>query len=964
MFIKLSFFASALLAPIFTNAQVDPSIDWKTMHLPHFELVFDARHQDLANIYAARLEGAQQNLSLMFPPGPGKTTVVMDDRTDLTNGSATTFPYPLIMVYPVLPAAQDSIGEYSDWAAELVTHEYAHVLAMNPQRGVVSGLSYIFGNIMMPNLLLPNWWHEGLAVEMETRFSTAGRLRSPIEDAWLRSYAADESWNSVSLAQANELGIPTWPYGARPYLIGSVMWSEMMQMQNSSAKDLSWSYGGRFPYLINQPALDILGMYYRDVYKKTNASVGQKLQQQLETLQKVTPSLTTSMNLKDLEGFSPSISPDGLKMAFIGKDETTRRSIRILERPNLETPFDASQLKDTLNARNGEESSDMKAPIPHDEVPGGSISRISWLPNSDDVVFDRVDELNWFHETSDLYLYNITKAKVTRLSRGLRAREPALSPDGEHIVFVQIFPGKTELGVFDISTKTAHTILVTPLQSRCSYPSYVDATRILFSYRENGVEGLKIFDLKTNSTQSILTNFPNPHFAKMIDGHLLFASTKNGVYNLYLSDREWKTAKPITHTLTGIFESDWDFKRNEYYLSEQTSRGVKLSRLETPADLPENLPTVRPLFEDRYPAFAPTVVPAETIQQAVVDDYSPWSYLLPRYWIPMYNWDSFSSYLSASTSSQDPLGKHIWSAFGQYDLNYQRTGYEITYQNGQTPAQILSVLSNLTVVLPGNVPETTVFDSVQIDWQLADWSPYLQAGFGWSWLGRSTPGGANTNQAGPSINVAYANFTQSGAQVSPESGMGGSLNYTSFLAGSSQLAFNELQLSFVKYWSSFLPKRHALMTKFQSYYIDQPIGANYAYTSSQGVYANTILPQYLMRGYAPGAFQGRVLNNLNLEYRFPLRPLYVGWDTSPIFLKRLYGVFVVDGANVDGYAYDSSAQVYRNIGLSQSFWSAGAEGRIDTTLGYKFGVTVYGGIYTPVGTTIGSGFNVGFGLYL
>lgn len=39
------------------------------------------------------------------------------------------------------------------------------------------------GSIVAPTLLLPRWWHEGIAVEMETRFSNFGRLRSTYQDA-------------------------------------------------------------------------------------------------------------------------------------------------------------------------------------------------------------------------------------------------------------------------------------------------------------------------------------------------------------------------------------------------------------------------------------------------------------------------------------------------------------------------------------------------------------------------------------------------------------------------------------------------------------------------------------------------------------------------------------------------------------------------------------------------------------
>lgn len=951
-------------------AQVDPDIDWKRMRLPHFDLIYDAQQQELAKIYAARLEGSYDLLTPLFPEPPSRISVVMDDRTDLTNGSATTFPYPLIMVYPVLPTPQDSIGEYKDWASELVTHESTHIYAMNPQRGAVNVLSYLFGSIMSPNILLPRWWHEGLAVENETRFSGAGRLRSPQEDAWLRSYVVDNRLSELTLAEANEVSIPTWPYGARPYILGSAMWSEMTAMKGTQPeKDLSWAYAGRMPYFINGPAEDSLGMNYQGLFDRTMKTIETRGKKQLSELKVVPPSKTSSVHLDEVESFSPTVSPDGLKLAFISKDETERRFLSVLQRPNRNVPFDASQLRNSFGTKFGEASSEMHAPVPHDtesDPPGGTITRLAWFPNSNKILFDKIEILNWFHETSDLYTYDLKTGKKDRLSYGLRAREPALSPSGANIAYIKVLPGKTNLEIMNVASKHSTVLFAAPLQARCSHPSFLNENEIVFSYRDNGVEKILRLNISAHTTHQILGEFPNANYPEMENGKFLFTSSKNGVHNLYASNEDLQTARPVSHSLTGVFESTWDPHRNEYYLTEQTSHGLKLLRVEKSEAqrLPANLPQVKPFFADRYPDHAPGLAANSTVSKAEVTDYSVWKYMLPRYWMPLFYWDSFSDYIAASTSAQDPLNKHMWAANVIYDLNYEHTGYNLSYQNNTTSAQIPLVYSDMTVTLPGVIPERIQYGHLEADWEITAWSPYWRAGPGWTWEARTLPG-LTTTQSGPSLTAFYSDINQSGAQISPENGIGGSATWTYFIPQSNYLSYNQVELSIVKYWSSFLPKREALMAKFQSFIVDQNIAdSNYAFTTSQALFYNTPYPQYLARAYPTGEFQGRVLNQATFEYRLPLNWLYYGWGTTPAFFKQLHGSIVADGANLIGFAYDLNSQVYRAVDLTRSFWGVGGELLLDTTIGYQFPITFYTGLYFPLERSLNPGPNIALGIYL
>ena len=311
----LTFFSHSL------NAQVLPSIEWRVRHLKHFDLIYDASHQELADLYTSQIEKIADMLQPYFPEHTARTALVINDRTDQVNGFATPFPYSMIQIFPVQPGAADSIGEYHDWSWELITHEYTHILAIEPRRGIVSGLRGVFGSIVVPNILLPRWWHEGLAVEMETRFSSGGRLRSIYQDATITAMVRDGQWKQVQLAEINETGLSTWPYGSRPYLYGSVMWSYMLDKYKMKAvQDLTWSYAGRLPYLTNDPARQYLDTEYEEIFAEAMRDTETRVLARLEQLRKVPPTRFESLNLPFTESMSPALSPDGLKLAFVSRD--------------------------------------------------------------------------------------------------------------------------------------------------------------------------------------------------------------------------------------------------------------------------------------------------------------------------------------------------------------------------------------------------------------------------------------------------------------------------------------------------------------------------------------------------------------------------------------------------------------------------------------------------------------------
>lgn len=624
----VTFSLTMLSAPVAT-AQVNPEKNWKQLSLESFDLIYDAQNQQLAEIYAQRLRALTPIYRDYWVNIPPKTVFVLNDRTDLTNGYATFLPYPLVMIFPVVPGPQDTIGEYHDWAWEISVHEYTHILEFSQRRGVVWGLSYLFGSIMTPNALMPRWSLEGAAVDHETRFSKGGRLRSKMQAGILRSLGKSGKLRTLRQAEINEFAIPTWPYGARPYLYGSVLWSDWIHSYGPAAvRDVHHNTGGRVPYLLDgafEPVFE--GRDMVEMFELTKTKMIEAADSEVAKLSVVPLTEGAKVDPEMRESLSPAVSPDGLKIAYIAKNAVLRRRVQVLVRPRADIPFDPSHRIQWFG-KEFDQSLPTGSPLPRldlgrghggdgdehggDGPPGGNITRISWHPSSNSFVFDQVLERNRFQESSDLWSFDIVKGKAERLTTEARAREPAWSPDGSKIAFTQIVPGRTDLAILDVDSKTIRRVYEAPPQGRVSFPVWISTSSLLFSVRHEGRENVYRIDLTTGATSPVLADQVDPQFLSVAKDRLLFTSTKNGVRNLYRADLDLKNVRPVTHAVSHVLASAFDESLKRYYYTELTDEAFQLKSIdEAEADrLPAELPVVGSYWGDRYANFELPFTPA------------------------------------------------------------------------------------------------------------------------------------------------------------------------------------------------------------------------------------------------------------------------------------------------------------------------------------------------------------------
>ncbi|MFP5519686.1 MAG: hypothetical protein ACLGGX_07265 [Bdellovibrionia bacterium] len=938
-----------------SHAQLEVPAQWnhQVLHTENFEIVFNAEQRSLAEIYAQKLEVAHQLLKPHFKYFPSKTLVILNDKTDQTNGYATRIPYPHIMIYPVLPGPQESLGEYGDWILELLVHEYVHILNFEPAEGIPGFLRSIFGSILSPNLLLPQWWKEGLAVHFETKLSSGGRLRSTYQDAMLRSFVLESSLFNFDIAEINEAP-PTWPRGMRPYLFGSVFWAHALQYKNDEVADeLNRAHSRRMPYFIEAPATRYLGTSYENFYHQALSSLHQKVEAQIKILKTVTTSdgIPNQWQLKYTS--LPSIHPKGHLMAFVGVDRKDKRSLKIFRKESQQTFFEGQEIRDIADEDknlHGIKKQDQEAP------PTGNISRASWFHDKNILVYDKIDFVNRIERYSDLYTYDVDNKKTDRLTFGLRAREASVSLDDKHIVYVKISSGQTELCEFEISTKQHQCFIKSQIGERISLPIYKSQQEIIYSLRRTQQgEALYIFN-KDSKQAKELTLLGHSNFHATIDKeNLYFLSATSGTYNVLATDlNELENPEQVlakTHSLTSVLGYAFDATNGDLYYTEMTSHGPQIKLLPKASLLSleqEGLPQVVPLYKEAYP----TPEPISSLDSSVIkqeEDYNGLSYLLPRYWIPFLTTSSSTGglVLEASTSGHDPLKKHTYAGTLSYDSLLGKTSINAQYINNSTntpigfaTAESYSYLGNFENIITDRAHQLSVLPDT---WRLVRDSA-LEVG--WKYNERSFFD-FEVKRNGPFVFLRWNNLSLGGDQISPEEGWATYVAATRYLPENEFLDHHQYQAGVTAYTSKWLPKRHAMMARLNLFHIPEKISDIYgAQSDAYTMDSNSPLPQYLLRGYNTGEFFGRSLASVNLEYRFPVTDIYRGSGTDPYFIKNIWAAVVVDGLSLEGRAASLEKGIYYPVTMNRQFWNYGGEAHLTTTLGYMFPISFVFGLYS------------------
>ncbi|MFQ5585986.1 MAG: BamA/TamA family outer membrane protein [Thermodesulfobacteriota bacterium] len=885
-------------------------------------------------------EDIHMNLSSDFQWSPReKTHIVLIDNTDFANAFATVLPYNIMYIQVVPPMADMTIGEHDDWLRLVITHEYAHILTMDPVRGYSKVMRNIFGKPVPgfdllsfltfiiatpPNVLLPSWWLEGMATWAETEHTGRGRGRSTIYETILRMAVLEDNIPGVDQLNGEA---PYWPDGRIPYILGLRLKKHIREKYGEeSLGQLNTVHSGRFPYFLNGVPARLLGKNYVALYRKMIDDLRSEQLEKIALLQEtpLTPFKTLNNDGEMLT--NPTYSPDGNLLAMNRRDPHMHEAIVIVDKEGRE--------KKIIRRR------------PSDHA-------VTWGSGGESVCYAQAEVNNGFNLYQDIYCYDLKKNRQRRVTKGLRAKAPDMSPDGRSVVFVKNERTTQKLALLKMDDEKQPVEIITDYEGvRISTPRWSrDGKSIVFSVKESqGRTSLQLYNLNRQSIEVLFKDdFNNLYPVWSPDNRfIIFTSDRTGVFNLFAYSLSERKTYQITHVLGGAFQPDISRDGKTIVFSSYYSRGFMIATMEyNPETWKEDAgPAIGPYWQaSKRAAYDRPPSPYASPPSA----YSSLRSLMPRFWLPTIGIDHEGVTLGLFTAGQDVLAYNTFilqASYGiesnkpyfdllyYYDRHYPTLFFEgfirpILYSDFFDKDDYYEKQQGFTVgvSLPLNYVESRY--RLIFGYQLKDQKSLSELTDG-KFDGIEIFEGRRDHLF---LGLNFSNALRYPFSISREEGRNISLLYRNYSKGfGSDKESVEYIASYDEYMSlSFLGKsqRHSVLFLALKGAISG--GERIKQQAFQLGGSSILDAEFPLRGF-PSKFEiGKYIATTTVEYRSPIRYLFKGRNTKPFFFDRLHGALFMDAGNV----WDDET-VFR---LSNVKVGVGGELRLDMVLGYKLYIT-------------------------
>ena len=890
------------IAPL-AAATYPPSYRFRTVSTERVSVHFHDPLEPMAREAAAIATLILQRHERRYGVQLGRVQLVLVDVDDQPNGFATPLPYPLVNMRAVAPDGTDGFGNHDGWLRLVLAHELAHTVHLEQAQGLWSVARKLLGRApyLFPNTFAMSWMIEGLATYEETELTAFGRGRDPDSRMVLRMAALDGRFPKEDQAI---YALDAWPGGQAPYLFGEAFLRRVSEQAGADALPrLARQHAVQFPPWLDGRTLDkVTGTGLHEQWHAFAATAGEEFARDAEARRQSGEPDSRSLTARGIRQSEPRFSPDGSTIAYTSQTLTRFPEIRLVR-------VDGSDDR-RLALRNGG-------------------SGLAWTPDGTALVFSELQVHHTFTVFGDLSLVTVANGGSRRLTRGARAYDPDVSPDGRSIVFARKLGDRSELCIVGMEGGELRPLTHSVAGVEWGGPRFspngasVVASRLL----PGGWLDLVLVDTATGDVEQLTHDRAKdvePTWTP--DGEaVVFRSDRDGVSNLYALRLADRAVSRVTNVLGGAFQPSVAPDGRSVAYSDYSSRGydVRIAAL----DLGRAPPA--PAFVDALKTPRADPPPAE----APAGPYRAWSMLWPRFWTPWIQLDEDDSRLGLATGGSDALFRHAWGARATYGTGSERVNLSGFYLydrfrptlivSGQdtTSLQGDGLLSrtrqlNLQAALPLRRTVRQI-QTLSLAWrrereELLD-SPDPDdrldlGGLQTAWTlssARSYPMSISPSE-GARLRVAWLHEAEwLGSDLSLDKATLDARVYQRVFGARDVLA---LRAGGGTTWGEPRFERSFAVGGYPDASLFDIVRTNDA----------------VLRGYPDNAFSGRRYATFNAEYRFPLVSPQRGWRSAPLFLRHFRGSVFFDAANAWSGPFE----------LSEVKTAAGAALGLDSAIGF------------------------------
>lgn len=903
-----------LAAPAAEAANLfDPAVEWKTIVTPHFRVNYAAENEEVARLAAGYAEEAHQILSPWLGLVPeNRTEMTIVDHEDMVQGYSFPLPNNQIWLYLTSPASDQLMSRYDSWLRDLVLHEYTHLLHLEKTEGLPKLVNQVVGRSYFPNMFLPIFLIEGLAVHTETRWSHGGRGRDTAYKMYLREAALEDALAGID--QASGYFTIDHPGGEIPYIYGTAFYRHLAERYGPDTPAKLAELHAANPYVgvwgLDDELVKLTGKTAVQLWADMRQALKADARAQREAVLARGP--ITPVTLKTHGGMHhrhPRYFPDG-ELAWA---EWTGHGYAYL-------------VGDDKSKKDGKP----RRIITKSPFGSWDVSRDGrWLYHA------RSWDENRFTGFEDAFRWDLKHKKIERLSTRERLDMPAVSPDGRWVVAVKNGGGQTNLVKMRADGSKQAPLTTLTDRSQFSTPTWHPRRELLaVSAWRDGGRDLYLVDAQRGTLTPLWRDRDvdqDPTWTP--DGrHLVFASDRDGIYNLYAYELATRKLFRMTNVVGGLLEPAVSPDGKTVACASYGPKGWDVATL--PFDPTTWVQVSLPKGDADMAQPAPKVDPAPFPAQV----YDPLPSLRPKTWAPFGFMDERGPVWGFQTLGQDVLMRHyVFGAFGLglvsgrpfYSLGYSNEVLYPSFYAYATDTPLISAptvdgipqwvvqrgrYQGLSMTLPGlpsiflqtqsasgdNFSLAFSAQNIQDESDVADLN--LPA--------RVRPRVGQTNTV--SATYKYSDNYKFAYSISPEGGTLATLGYEKALpAIGSSYDFDRVWVDVRRY--SALPwTHHALGVRLSGgANVGREAGDFYlGGAESSTLFSNVDLrtassvgTRFLpLRGYGFAAQAGASAMALSTEWRFPVHDVQRGLGIYPIFLRNLHGaVFAEAGQAWDGW---------------------------------------------------------------